>query len=82
MGWLSRVCQRAPSLAIGRHLKLPVISVDPEKAGEHFSWLGRLFGIDAQASSALTRALVGWQPTHVGLIDDLDQGHYFETPPA
>ena len=33
--------------------------------------------IDSPASSALTRELLGWQPTHPGLIDDLDQGHYF-----
>jgi len=25
---------------------------------------------------------VAWQPTHPGLIDDLDQGHYFRTPSA
>jgi hypothetical protein len=25
----------------------------------------------------LTRELLGWQPTHLGLIDDLDNGYYF-----
>jgi len=40
--------------------------------------LGGFFAADIQASSALTRELLGWQPTHPGLIDDLDQGHYFE----
>jgi hypothetical protein len=29
------------------------------------------------ACSDITRELLGWQPTHPGLIDDLDQGHYF-----
>jgi hypothetical protein len=28
--------------------------------------------------SPLTRELLGWQPTHPGLLDDLGQGHYFE----
>jgi nucleoside-diphosphate-sugar epimerase len=64
--------------AIGRHLSLPVVSVAPEDAGEHFSWMGGFIGIDAPASSALTRELLGWQPTQVGLIEDLDQGHYFQ----
>ena len=32
---------------------------------------------DSPASSALTRELLGWQPTQPGLIDDLDKGHYF-----
>jgi nucleoside-diphosphate-sugar epimerase len=27
--------------------------------------------------STLTRELLGWQPTHPGLIEDLDKGHYF-----
>jgi hypothetical protein len=32
---------------------------------------------DNPASSALTRQRLGWQPTHPGLIADLDDGHYF-----
>jgi nucleoside-diphosphate-sugar epimerase len=64
---------------IGRHLSLPVVSIAPEDAGEHFSWLGGFVGLDAPASSALTRELLGWQPTQVTLIEDLDQGHYFQT---
>jgi nucleoside-diphosphate-sugar epimerase len=63
---------------IGRHLEVPVVSVSPEDAGEHFTWLGGFIGLDAPASSALTRELLGWQPTQPGLIDDLDQGHYFQ----
>ena len=59
---------------IGRHLDLPVEAAERE----HFGWLGGFFGADIRASSALTRELVGWQPTHPGLIEDLDQGHYFE----
>jgi nucleoside-diphosphate-sugar epimerase len=64
---------------IGRHLHLPVVSIPPENAGDHFGWLGAFFGgIDRPASSELTRELLGWQQTHPGLIDDLEQGHYFE----
>jgi nucleoside-diphosphate-sugar epimerase len=65
---------------IGRHLNLPVVSVAPEDAAEHFTWLAGFLGTDSPASSELTRALLGWQPTQAGLIDDLDQGHYFRTP--
>jgi nucleoside-diphosphate-sugar epimerase len=63
--------------AIGRHLDVPVVSVAPEDAGEHFTWLGGFLGLDAPASSTLTRELLGWEPTQPGLIEDLDQGHYF-----
>ena len=62
---------------IGRHLGLPVASVSPEDAGEHFTWLSGFLGLDSPASSALTRELLGWEPTHPGLLEDLDKGHYF-----
>jgi hypothetical protein len=29
-------------------------------------------------SSALTRELLGWAPSEVGLIADLEHGHYFD----
>jgi nucleoside-diphosphate-sugar epimerase len=63
---------------IGRHLDLPVIAISPEDAGEHFTWLAGFIGSDSPASSVLTRELMDWQPTQPGLIDDLDQGHYFQ----
>ncbi len=62
---------------IGRHLGLPVASVDPEEAGAHFGWLAGFLALDVPASSALTRGLLGWQPHQPGLIEDLEQGHYF-----
>jgi nucleoside-diphosphate-sugar epimerase len=62
---------------IGRKLGLPVKSVAAEDAGEHFSFLGGFVALDNPTSGALTRALLGWEPTHPGLIQDLNDGHYF-----
>jgi nucleoside-diphosphate-sugar epimerase len=67
---------------IGRHLDVPLVSVPADQAAAHFTWLGGFIGMDAPASSALTRELMGWQPTQPGLIEDLDKGHYFEHPAA
>ncbi len=67
---------------IGRHLDLPVVAISPEDAGAHFAWLAGFLAADSPASSALTRERMGWQPTHPGLIADLDQGHYFHNPSA
>lgn len=61
---------------IGRRLHLPARSVAPEAADAHFGWLGRFFALDAPASSALTRARMGWTPTHPGLLEDLEAGRY------
>ena len=65
--------------AIGRGLKVPVVSKTPEEAAEHFGWLGMLVGADVPASSALTRERLGWRPTGPGLISDLDRMRYFES---
>ncbi len=67
---------------IGRHLNVPVVSVAPEDAGAHFTWLAHFLAVDGPASSVLTRELLSWQPVKPGLIDDLDQGHYFLSPAA
>lgn len=60
--------------AIGRHLEVPAKSVTPD---EYEGMLGRLLSSDMPASSALTQELLGWTPTHPGLIEDLELGHYF-----
>jgi nucleoside-diphosphate-sugar epimerase len=64
--------------AIGRGLDLPSESIAAEDAAGHFSFLGGFVGLDNTASSELTRRLLDWQPTHSGLLDDLDDGHYFD----
>ncbi len=62
---------------IGKGLKVPAVSITPEKAGEHFGWLAAFAGLDLQASSAQTQQQLGWKPTGPGLITDLEQMRYF-----
>ena len=64
--------------AIARGLNVPVVGKSSEEAADHFDWIARFFGIDAPASSALTQERLGWRPTQVGLIADLNADHYFE----
>jgi nucleoside-diphosphate-sugar epimerase len=68
---------REVAAVIGRHLQLPVTSIAPDDAAAHFTWMAGFIGLDSPASSALTRELMAWQPVQPGLIDDLDEGHYF-----
>lgn len=63
---------------IGRQLRVPVTGVPRENATDHFGWLGGFFSLDVPASSAATRELLGWEPMHPGLLDDLGQRHYFD----
>jgi nucleoside-diphosphate-sugar epimerase len=60
--------------AIGRQLNLPARS---RPAAEYEGMLVRLLSTDMPASSTITQELLGWKPTHPGLIEDIDQGHYF-----
>jgi nucleoside-diphosphate-sugar epimerase len=63
--------------AMGQHLGLPTASVDPGDAVGHFGHLVRFVGLDSPATAAITRELLGWEPTGPSLIEDLDQGHYY-----
>ena len=62
---------------MGRHLGIPTASIDPAGAGEHFGHLGHFVGRDSPASSAITEELVGWEPGGPGLLEDLEQDHYY-----
>jgi nucleoside-diphosphate-sugar epimerase len=62
---------------MGRRLRVPAGSVAPEQALEHFGPLGLFAGVDSPASAAITRDLLGWEPTGPTLLEDLDQDHYY-----
>jgi nucleoside-diphosphate-sugar epimerase len=63
--------------AIGRGLKLPVVSISRDEAPAHFGDFFAMFaGLDLPASSALTQKRLGWRPAGAGMIADLDRMHY------
>ena len=59
-----------------------VSDISEEGRSSGLALLGVFFGVDAPASSGLTRELLGWETSRLGLIDDLEQGHYFRSPAA
>ncbi len=65
--------------AIGRHLGAPAVSIPTEQAAGYFDYLAFAVPLDNPTSSEQTQKLLGWHPTHPGLIDDLTQDHYFQT---
>ena len=58
--------------AIGRGLNIPVVTIAPEHAMQHFGFLGSFAGLDMPASSALTQERLGWHPTGPSLLADLE----------
>ncbi|HEY0936347.1 MAG TPA: hypothetical protein VGD91_21745 [Trebonia sp.] len=59
---------------IGRHLNVPARSLP---AAEYEGMLVPLLSTDMPASSTITQELLGWKPARPGLIEDIEQGHYF-----
>ncbi len=70
------VSSREIAESLGRGLKLPVVSISPQQAQEHFGWMAMFVGMDMPASSALTQARLGWKPLGPSLISDLDQARF------
>ncbi|MDR1157410.1 MAG: SDR family oxidoreductase [Oscillospiraceae bacterium] len=58
--------------AIGRRLNVPVISLSTEQGLAHFGFLCQIVGADNPASSEITQAALGWNPTHLSLLEDLE----------
>ena len=73
-------CNAEIAEAIGRALDIRTQSVEPSRATAHFGFLAMFFALDLPASSELTRASYDWHPTHAGLLDDLNAGHYTREP--
>jgi nucleoside-diphosphate-sugar epimerase len=61
------------SEALGRSLKLPVVSLTGDEVAAHFGWMAMFAGVDMPASNAITRKKLGWTPVGPGLIADLDR---------
>jgi len=59
--------------AIGRGTGLPVQSVP----ADYFQFLTFALVADNPTSNAKTREVLGWEPTHPGLIEDYAMGGYF-----
>jgi nucleoside-diphosphate-sugar epimerase len=70
------VSAREIAEALGRGLKLPVVSLTPAEAAGHFGWMGLFVGLDMPASGAWTKARLGWRPTGPTLLEDLALAQY------
>jgi len=65
--------------AIGSRLNLPAVPIpaDVLMLPGYFGFLANLVTLDLPASNLITRQTLDWEPAGPGLLDDLDNGHYF-----
>jgi nucleoside-diphosphate-sugar epimerase len=63
---------------IAGKLGIATKSITDEEAERYLGFLALFAGIDNPTSNDKTRELLGWEPTHTGWIEDVEQGHYFD----
>jgi nucleoside-diphosphate-sugar epimerase len=70
--------QRDIAEAIARHLDVLTQSISREDAPEHFGHFAQIMLLDfPPMDSVPTRQLLSWEPTGIGLLAEIDTGHYF-----
>ncbi|HTJ67325.1 MAG TPA: SDR family oxidoreductase [Actinospica sp.] len=62
--------------SIARHLGIEPVSLTPDQAAEHFKAFP-FISMSTTIPANDTRTLLGWEPTHPTLLEDLDAGFYF-----
>ncbi|WP_184547193.1 SDR family oxidoreductase [Mucilaginibacter sp. FT3.2] len=67
---------RSIAEAISKQLNIPVKSITPETAAEHFGWFSHMAAIDCPASSSWTQEHLNWHPSHSTLLADIENGVY------
>ncbi len=63
--------------SIADRLGLQSASISHDQLETHFGFLAMLIALDNPTSNLVTRRVLGWEPTHPGLISDFDHGDYF-----
>lgn len=61
----------------GRVLNVPVKSITQDESFAHYGFLAMFAGLDMPASSAKTRAELGWKPKEIGLMEDISKPGYW-----
>ncbi len=52
-------------------------SITDEEAPQYLGFLAGFAGFDNPTSNDKTREVLGWEPTHPGWVEDVENGHYF-----
>ena len=61
---------------IAGKLGLETQSIIEEEAPEYLGYLAHFAGFDNPVSNDRTRNVLGWEPTHPGWVEDVQNGHY------
>jgi nucleoside-diphosphate-sugar epimerase len=62
---------------IAGKLGIQAKSITDEEAPQYLGFLAAFAGLDNPTSNDKTRRVLGWEPTHPGWVEDVENGHYF-----
>lgn len=62
---------------IANRLHIPLLSLDPSQAAEHFTWFAHFAGLDNKTSSERTKLALNWNPEQPTLLEDMKGDVYF-----
>jgi nucleoside-diphosphate-sugar epimerase len=74
------VTARAIAEAIGKGMGLEVRSIAADEVEHYYGWMAPFAGLDMAASSAWTRARLGWEPAGPDLLTDLTAMDFWAIP--
>ena len=60
----------------GKKLDMPVKSLSGEEVAAHFEWMSRFIALDSPATNFKTREQLGWKPSHINLLEDMDRNYF------
>jgi nucleoside-diphosphate-sugar epimerase len=69
--------RRVIAETIAGKLGVEARSVSADEAPRYLGFLAGFAGLDNPVSNDRTRALLGWEPTHPGWVQDVETGSYF-----
>ncbi len=70
------IALRDMALLIGEKLNVPIKSLKDEEIDSHFDWMGRFIRFDSYATNQKTKELLDWEPTHIGLLEDMEENYF------
>ena len=71
------IARKVIAETIARKLGVQTKSITEEEAPRYLGFLAAFAGLDNPTSNDKTRQVLGWEPTHPGWVEDVENGHYF-----
>ena len=69
---------RSIAEVIGHQAGVPLTSLTPDEAEVHFGGLAVWLAGSDPVATETTRAVLGWEPREIGLIEDINRPEYYE----